>query len=417
MINNKIKLIITSLSLILSNQVLAGHNDPSFSGPMTTVESPMYINYCQNEIMATSFLPAAMVNFNMTESVLENTLYIPLMTTLQTMMTQNSQTIINTMNKMKIEFMKIKMEDQEKKMELDNLLKKSTEGAKDILDSFAQKEDNKLFNDASSGLETQYFRQLCINNKIKEKTQGSSARIKSSIKVNLPLEQAIIKQEEMTNAGTVLKTSSDERLEKYCSQSEMMSGLCKEVSDIPNGDLQADIFLFPNGDNTADSGLNATKFTYNEIEEKVAQDFINNVVGLLLITSPTLDELNNPKTQNFVLMYKNLISSINLSRMAFQESIQKRTKVSGIGDKAISYLDYMDFLIQNSTEQSQLDLLNSTNKEGSKIALYNAMALTNKLQLEIFSQNETIKLLDAALLSQKENKAINQRYMESRRVK
>ena len=50
----------------------------------------------------------------MTESVLENTLYIPLMTTLQTMMTQNSQTIINTMNKMKIEFMKIKMEDQEK---------------------------------------------------------------------------------------------------------------------------------------------------------------------------------------------------------------------------------------------------------------------------------------------------------------
>ena len=109
----KLKILAASTILLFSGKIYASGVYP---GPAYVATPPNYITYCQNEIFVKSFLPTAMVQFELTEEVLTNVLYVPLKTTIETLLLQTSQTVVNSLNKLNTELANIKMEESEERL-------------------------------------------------------------------------------------------------------------------------------------------------------------------------------------------------------------------------------------------------------------------------------------------------------------
>lgn len=408
----KIKSLIILTALIFAAKSNAG----SFSGPFTIVDQPFYINYCQNEIFVEpqGMLSGAMVQFNLTEETLTNVLYIPLNQTIETLLFNTAQTTINTFNKLNSDLVKIKLEESDTRMEQQKRINDDRIKEKLIIDKALAQQDKQLFLGESDDLEKEYFRQLCNDNKVRESMQSPKAKEKATLKVAVQVDSMIRKQKNATSVTSSMKDSVDRSRERYCSQAEFESGLCDAISEIPNGDINAAIFLNPVGNSDPLDITNNTNYTYNEIESQVANDFINNVVGIFPINSPTIDESNDPRMQDFVGMYNMSLSAITLVRQVLQEAYERRVPISN-HEKSKSYLDYLDSQINDIMSNKNMLLFANTSESGKKAKLVSAMAVNNKLSLEMYALSEKSKLLDATLLSLKENSPSNLIYMKTRK--
>ena len=414
--HNKISLYVCSFILISTSFNTFGVSN-GFPGTSTTFIPPYYADYCQNEIMATEFLAPAMVNIDMTETVLENVLYTPLMNTLSTMMGQTITSNSSSMTSLSDELIRIKKSESNKKLEIKSLITKSHTDQINNLNTIVESDSNKLFkknldsDDGATDKEKDYFRKLCTNNKIKEIAQGPDARFKVSAKVSFSMDKDAIRQNSISSAESEAMNRIEDRLKTYCSASNFQSGICEEVSLIPNGDVLARVMLNPQGQSDPDSLLGNTHFTYNDTEAKVTGDFINNIIGVYPISSPTNQEKQDSKKQKFISMYKNAISLLSLSRFSFEIAKQNRTRTISSDIKSLSYLDATDYLINSSGVSGE----NKSKTTSIKTQIYNVLTINNKLQLELYSQNERIQLLEAGLLSAKENNATTIKYINSKR--
>lgn len=407
----KIKLLAASALLICSGKIYANGVYP---GPAYIATPPNYITYCQNEIFVKTFLPTAMVQFELTEEVLTNVLYVPLKTTIETLLLQTSQTVVNSLNKLNTELANIKMEESEERINTQKRINEDRIKEKQIYDKKLSQQQNQLFLGNSQDLEKEYFRQICNENKVREQTQSPKSKEKTIMRITSQVENTLKIQQTATSLESSMRDQVKRSRERYCSEEEFSNGLCPQVSEIPNGDLNAAIFFNPLGNSDPSDITENTNFTYNEIESVVANDFISNVVGIYPISSPTIEEVQNPRKQQFVAMYNMYLSAITLVKQVLQESYEKRMPIDDF-DNSLSYLDYLDQQVKNITSNKNMLLFSNASKSGKQAKMYSAMAVNNKLNLELYELSERSKLLDAAILSLKENNHENLNYMKNRK--
>lgn len=407
----KLKILAASTILLFSGKMYASGVYP---GPAYVATPPNYITYCQNEIFVKSFLPTAMVQFELTEEVLTNVLYVPLKTTIETLLLQTSQTVVNSLNKLNTELANIKMEESEERLAAQKRVSEDRIKEKQIYDQKLSQQQNQLFLGTSPDLEKEYFRQICNENKVREQTQSPKSKEKKIMRIASQVENTLKTQQTATSLESSMRDQIKRSRERYCSEEEFTSGLCPEVSEIPNGDVNAAIFFNPLGSSDPLDITTNTNYTYNEIESLVANDFISNVVGIYPISSPTIEELQNPRKQEFVALYNMYLSAITLVKQVLQESYERRMPVDDF-DNSVSYLDYLEQQVKDITSNKNMLLFANASKSGKQAKMYSAMAVNNKLNLDLYELTERSKLLDAAILSLKENDHSNLNYMKNRK--
>jgi hypothetical protein len=413
LLKNKIKIFSLSI-LFVTTSAMQGATVPA-SMPKMTLSSPNYGNFCQNWIDAMDFKPTAMKPIMDVEFSLINDLYIPVFEAVNETTFITGQTFSDSFNKMKQNDVEASIIAREKKMSLDKQLLDYELSFTQNLKAEGEKSKGQFFEDDGGEMSQAYFKQMCTRSKIAEKVDGSKARYKESTMVAASTNKTVHAQANITSTTAEFRQKQQERYKAFCSFDDHKEGLCEEVSQMQNADLEAKVLLNPVGYKSENGSGFTTRYTYNPRELDAAKLYASNVIGILGVEPPTINEINDPKKQKFVAMYKHVSSSMNLARYTFNMGIEKRKPLNEEGTK-MSNLDYRRFLLSNLNDENKVKSLeDAAGGHGQDIALYMALAMTNKLSLEIYAQKERMKNLEAALLVHEENKGNELDYMESRK--
>jgi hypothetical protein len=413
LLKNKMKIIGLNI-LFIATSAMHAATVPS-SMPKMTLSSPNYGDFCQNWIDAMDFKPAAMKPIMDVELALINDLYIPVFQAVNETTLITGQTFSDAFNKMKQNDIEASTIAREKKMSLEKQLQDYELSFTQNLKAETEKAKSQFFEDDGGAATQEYFKQMCTKSKIAEKIDGSKARYKESTMVAASTNKTVHAQANITSTTATFRKQQKERYEAFCSFDDQKDGLCEEVSQMQNGDLEATILINPVGYKSENASDFTTRYTYNPRELDAAKLYASNVIGILGVEPPTINEINDPKKQKFVAMYKHVSSSMNLARYTFNMGIEKRKPLNEEGTK-MSNLDYRRFLLGNLNDENKVKSLeDAAGGHGQDIALYMALAMTNKLSLEIYAQKERMKNLEAALLVYEENKGYEIEYMESRK--
>jgi hypothetical protein len=376
---------------------------------------PKYGIWCQDSITALKFESAAMIPFKTTETVLQTNLYLPVLTAINLASSQISQSVNSTVSKSSTEaiqnhnIMQANYNNAIKSLEEENRV------IERYIDTKGKQTENLVFNDDRGDLTKRFFQNMCSQSKIVSKAFGSETRNQTANMNNTDTQRSMSENSKITNMSSYQFKKQVERYENFCSQEDMLVGLCETVSAYPNSDLDFNLFFEPTGEITENKEASnfESRYTYNDNEKQIARKYIENVSGFIGIEPPTIKEIENIDTQKFINLYNMYTSANNLSKYSFINSYNSRKALNKDGVK-LSKIDSYRFLIYQFGDNIT-DFQASGGKNSLLAATYIASILNTRLQLDLFSQEERIKLLDAALLNLDKNSPNELEYLESKR--
>lgn len=303
----------------------------------------------------------------------------------------------------------ILIKERELRMEYKAMLKKEVEQAKST--SFG--DTDKAATPSADSFTYKMMKNLCKRTKMQDSALGENARKKNIEATSKKAKKSVSKRQKIVSLKSEKRKAQERHYNLFCTPDEQAAGLCEVASALPNGDLQADLFLYPEGFNEENEQVSSydTKFTYNETEALAADSFIQNVIGFMPVEPPTPEERGNPKKAKFVSLYNQLSSSLNLASFIFERSYQKRLPKNKEGLR-MSEMDVFGYMIDDlkSTENTAVE--NQARGTGFEMLYQSTNALKTKLDMEGLQQKERLKLLEATLLSLEENSAEMLQYLD-----
>lgn len=248
----------------------------------------------------------------------------------------------------------------------------------------------------------EYMKNMCKRTKMIEKTQGESARKESTQAITKNNSKNINERQSVVSVVSESRKTQDRHYQLFCSEEDQSQGLCDVVSSLPNADLTADTFLYPEGFDS-DSDVYKTRFTYNETEALAANNFIRNVIGFLPVEPPTPEELGNKSKTQFVTLYNQVLSSLNTASLSFEKAYLNRLPKNKEGVR-MSQLDVLNYLVEDMNSIDNQNLESQTRGNSYEMIVQSVMAIKTKIDMEKLLQKERLKLLEATILSLQENK-------------
>lgn len=423
------KIIILGFSLLSFNLLASsggitglGGTGGSAHGYMSVWDGPMYYNKCVEQVHIKEFGPMAMnagtygieVEKETFQDYQEQLLEVIQKTNnekvnnIQEIFTQLTKFLIKQKVAKSEQDLEIKVKEQELKLEYEARLRADVEKA-----NSSPFGDTAPDESPTAGTFTyEYMKNMCKRTKMLEKTQGDKARINTTRAISKKSDKNIDKRQSVVSIEAESIKNINKHYDLFCSPSDVDNGLCEMVSALPNADLDANMFLSPEGFKELNTTDYKTKYTYNELEALGADSFINNVIGVMPISPPTPSELSDKDKAKFVSLYNQLFSSLNIASFSFEQSYQKRLPKNKEGVR-LSLLDTLNYLVEDMNSPQNKSLDSNAKANAFEMAYQSVMALKTKIDLEILLQKERLKLLDATLLSLEENKAEKIRKLES----
>lgn len=376
--------------------------------------SPQYGVWCEDKITALDFLPGAMVQFDKTELVLEQDLYLPVYQQINESSLLANQTIAASLKKVSKTTFQQHNSSEANAMNSLKVLKEQKRVIDDYIEETKEKEEKKAFNDEDGEFTKKFFKNLCSQSKIAKEVFGSEKRAEDNVKISASMENALKENNQITSVTSKSKKDLENRYKEFCSEEDNRVGLCEDVSEYPNSDLDFNLFFTPSGNVVHDTSYR-TKYTYNDDESYIASKYIDNLISFIAVEPPTAQELNSKESLKFVSYYKSYVSSLNLSRAVFIKSHQDRKAITDKPDDdslVLSKLDYFRYVYDKYVLEDKNIVLGS-NKDSMQSNLYLMDSFMTKLQLELYSQQELDNMIEAALLSLEKNNPLESKYMES----
>lgn len=466
-INNKLKTIFVSMSLLMSYNAFAVCAPTtsvsfSFSSPgdgMTKItggskkaeySTGTYWKQCWSSVEIHSFGGEAMKQFNSLKTDYQQKYHAVLLESLteaskQKMVALQSgyEVLLQTMseNYMALSKARIQIKNQMLEEELDyqremqsKVINEKTQGA---------------FNDANGegGIvrtDTQsytYFKEVCKRNKMFSKTSGTLYNQKKDSEVNGNITSKTKELSEATGSTSEIallinKNHSSEFCSAFdikynqcvnpdfslCVPDDIDSGVCytsnDEVFKLSNADTDATNFLKPlgftsrytyDGDeiepsrNRIEDELFNVNYTYTPNQKNAANSFANVLIYQPSVKAPTVDEKSKTKNVEFISAYNKYLANLNLANYSFQNAIESRDALPLEGEIPMSERDVLRYLIHSFGSPDALVAAKSGKKLSSDTMIYQLMTIKNKLDLKQFEQKERIETLLAALLAAQAN--------------
>ncbi len=398
----------------------------AFGTSISTSDGPAYYNRCVLSVHAKKFGKTAMdggyyglnptkekfkeMEETLKEAVEEAT--IANVSNIKDSFAQLKTYLLKTKKMKAQEATKMKVQENDLRMEYKAMLKKEVEKAKST--SFGDTDKNATPQEGS--FTYKMMKNLCKRTKMNEKALGKDARVKDNEASSKKAKKNVSKRQKVTSLKSERRKSQDKHYDLFCTPEEQKQDLCEVASALPNGDLQADLFLYPMGfneENEAVSDFN-TKYTYNETEALAADSFIQNIIGFMPVEPPSPEERSNPDKAKFVTLYNQLVSSLNLSSYIFEKSYQRRLPKNKDGVR-MSEIDILKYMVDDLKNPDNQAMENQARGSGFEMIYQSANVLKTKIDMEKLTQKERLKLLEATILSLGENSAELLQYLESRK--
>jgi len=384
-------------------------------GRTITIAPPLYYNRCVDEIHATKFGNAALDGGTYGLKAEQRQFLSYEKTLLQVVQKTNADKVNNiegVFSELTSFMLKSKNNEYNTNYEITRKEKELRMEYKNQLKSDIDKSKRSGFNDkdknesATQGTFTyEHMKNLCQRTKMYEKTQGPKARIVAANTLHKRAAKNMQKRQSVVNTIAEGRKAQEKHYQLFCSPDDFKNKLCDVVSALPNGDLDADVFLKPTGFNKT-SGITAeyqTQYTYNELEALAADAFTMNVIGLMPVEPPTPSEIKEERTIKFVSLYNSMASGLNMASLVFDNAYQNRLPKNKEGLRLSAY-DTIAYLIYEM-KKPQTETLEGMSKGNSfEMSYQSVLALKTKIDLEILMQKERLKLLEATNLALEENK-------------
>lgn len=424
----KIKILLLSI-LTISGYSNAASVSPGGSGGMPVGQilvTPLYYNRCVNEIHATNFskmaldggtygLKAEQRQFLAYEKMLLQVVQktnADKVNNIEGIFSELSSFMVKSKNNEYNTNYEITRKEKELRSEYKNQLKADVDKSK--RSGFNDKDKNES---ATAGTFTyEHMKNLCQRTKMYEKTQGHKARIVAANTLHKRAGKNMQKRQSVVNMIAEGRKAQEKHYQLFCSPEDFKNKLCDVVSALPNGDLEADVFLKPTGFNKSSGSEQEykTQYTYNELEALAADSFTMNVIGLMPIEPPTPAEIKDGNTIKFVSLYNSMNSAINLASLVFDNAYQNRLPKNKEGLRLSSY-DTIAYLIYEMKKPQTETLEGMSKGNAFEMSYQSVLALKTKIQLEILMQTERLKLLEATNLALEENKVIKIESLERKK--
>jgi len=261
------------------------------------------------------------------------------------------------------------------------------------------------------------MKNLCKKNKMYEATQGAESREITVAAAAKKAKSNVEKRQDVSSVTSAVRKQQERHYDLFCSLEDKNSGLCDNVSQLPNADIMADIFLLPEGFKVTNAAITTdyvTRYTYNEMEALAADSFLNNIIGLMPVSPPTPEERLNPKKAKFIAVYDYLVSNLNLASYVFENAYQNRLPKNKSGVR-MSNLDTLNYMIEDMNSIKSKSIEGQADSNAFEMTYQSVLALKTKLDMEMLTHSERVKLLEASLLSLQENTASNLKNLERKK--
>lgn len=419
--------------LLISILIVSGYAKaaapPTGTGGMPVGQilvTPLYYNRCVNEIHATNFSTMALDGGTYGLKAEQRQFLMYEKSLLQVVQKTNADKVNNiegVFSELTSFMIKSKNNDYNTNYEITKKEKELRSEYKNQLKSDVDKSKRSGFNDkdknetATEGTFTyEHMKNLCQRTKMYEKTQGSKARIVAANTLHKRAGRNMQKRQAVVNVIAEGRKAQEKHYQLFCSPEDFKNKLCDVVSALPNGDLDADVFLKPTGFNKSSEVTSEyqTQYTYNELEALAADSFSMNVVGLMPVEPPTPAEIKSEKSIKFVSLYNNLASSLNMASLVFDNSFQNRLPKNKEGLRLSAY-DTISYLIYEMKKPQTETLEGMSKGNAFEMSYQSVLALKTKIDLEILMQKERLKLLEATNLALEENKVMKIESLERKK--
>lgn len=419
--------------LLISILIVSGYAKaaapPTGTGGMPVGQilvTPLYYNRCVNEIHATNFSTMALDGGTYGLKAEQRQFLMYEKSLLQVVQKTNADKVNNiegVFSELTSFMVKSKNNDYNTNYEITKKEKELRAEYKNQLKSDIDKSKRSGFNDkdknetATEGTFTyEHMKNLCQRTKMYEKTQGSKARIVAANTLHKRAGRNMQKRQAVVNIIAEGRKAQEKHYQLFCSPEDFKNKLCDVVSALPNGDIDADVFLKPTGFNKSAETTSEyqTQYTYNELEALAADSFSMNVIGLMPVEPPTPAELKEEKTVKFVTLYNNLASSLNMASLVFDNSFQNRLPKNKEGLRLSAY-DTIAYLIYEMKKPKTETLEGMSKGNAFEMSYQSVLALKTKIDLEILMQRERLKLLEATNLALEENKVMKIESLERKK--
>lgn len=279
-----------------------------------------------------------------------------------------------------------------------------------------------------------YFKNACKRNKMFAKITSPSYNVNKS----MAIAENVIKGTTQATQNASIASQGASKVKshfgKWCSKEEIENNLCEteelSVCDNPsgvckggeefklsNGDINAANILNPEGwkdHNSIPDELFFTGYTYDEDQEKAAQDFAYNTVYAGSIEAPSVKEKGDPTKAEFVRAYESNLAALNLAHFTFENLMASRKPVTEEGDAVMmSELDVVHYIMHNMKNPDNLATIMSGKAKTMDLAMFTMLTVKNKLEFNRYEQNQRIEALLAAVLAKVSNSPDNLEYSKN----
>lgn len=279
-----------------------------------------------------------------------------------------------------------------------------------------------------------YFKNACKRNKMFAKITSPSYNVNKSMAIAENVTKGTTQATQNASIASQGASKVKSHFGKWCSKEEIENNLCEteelSVCDNPsgvckggeefklsNGDINAANILNPEGwkdHNSIPDELFFTGYTYDEDQEKAAQDFAYNTVYAGSIEAPSVKEKGDPTKAEFVRAYESNLAALNLAHFTFENLIASRKPVTEEGDAVMmSELDVVHYIMHNMKNPDNLATIMSGKAKTMDLAMFTMLTVKNKLEFNKYEQNQRIEALLAAVLAKVSNSPDNLEYSKN----
>ena len=418
------KKVLIALLILSTNNILAstgitgvGGNGGSSHGYMSVWDGPLYYTKCveQAHIMVFSDLAMDAGTYGIEPEKREFQDYqeklLELIQETNNEKVNNIEEVFSQLTKFLI---KQRVSDTEREIEIKTKEQELEMEYKARLEEDIEKSKSRGFNDIDAeqiptrgSFTYEYMRNMCKRTKMFDKTQGTDARTKDVQSVAKNNQKNIADRQGVVSIVSENRKLQDRRYSLFCSEEDEAQGVCDIVSALPNADLTADTFLYPEGFKDSNESVTTeyrTLYTYNELEALAADSFIKNVIGFIPVEPPTPEEARNESKAQFVTLYNQTLTSLNIASLSFEKAYQNRLPKNKEGVR-MGQLDVLNYLVEDMNSANNQNIEGQTKGNAFEMIFQSVLAIKTKIEMEKLLQKERIKLLEAALLSIEENSA------------
>lgn len=240
-----------------------------------------------------------------------------------------------------------------------------------------------------------FVMEMCSSSKMQRMMGAKSVRDKVVAKKNRRGQQIVSNIQAVNSISSASKASVDKHYELFCSDDDFSNHLCEAGSAIPNGDLEAYVFLYPTGVPSSNTDAYRTNYTYSPVESLASYQYIKNLTGSLYLPPLSEAEKSNASRIRASAFYKQLVSSLSVATEALLQIASSREPLNSQGT-IMSEMDALNYMVNKGSAPEHRRVVKSASENGKLIEMQKQLALTQSLRFSILKQKDMQRILMAA---------------------